>query len=80
MPIALKSEGMQTCPVAICDLCSGEITDAREGIFIWTEYPNGLIDTKLICKSCEPGASSGYPYWMELSTFLELLLSNTKCS
>ena len=81
MPIVLRSKAMQTCPVAICDWCKEEITDAGKGIFIWKEYPeHGFIDTKLICDQCEDRhhrTCDDYPYSMELSTFLAFLLSNT---
>ena len=82
MKIILKFEQDCSVPVAWCELCNTEITDAFAAMVYWhrEDYAKGLHAPLLAHKSCMPSWRSDQPGYecltMELSTYLAFLLKN----
>ena len=81
MKLILKFEKDSTVPVAWCEVCNKEITDAELAMVYWRmeDYTKGLHAPLLVHKRCMPGQRArqeDYECSMELSTYLAFLLKN----
>jgi hypothetical protein len=83
MKLVLKFEQDCSVPVAWCELCNTEITDALIAMVYWRleDYKKDLFAPLLAhkrCMSASPSRDERYDCSMELSTYLAFLLTNIR--
>jgi hypothetical protein len=81
MKLVLKFDPEYSIPVAWCEVCDTEITDAFMAMVYWRfkDYEKGVYAPLLVHERCMPAHRSdqeGYQCSMELSTYLAFLLQN----
>ncbi len=81
MNFVLKFEKDLSTPVACCELCGTEITDAELAMVYWRreDYQQELHAPLLVHKRCmrgRPAREERYELSMELMTYLAFLLQN----
>jgi hypothetical protein len=81
MKLILKFDEDCSQPVAWCELCDTEITDAGMAMVYWhlEDYRKGLhapLLTHKRCMSAQRSRDEDYSCSMELSTYLAFLLQN----
>jgi hypothetical protein len=81
MKLVLKFEKDCSVPVAWCEVCNTEITDALYAMVYWRleDYRKGLHAPLLVHKGCmsnQQSLETAYICSMEFSTYLAFLLQN----
>jgi hypothetical protein len=85
MKLILKFEKGCSAPVAWCEVCETEITDASRAMVYWRDEDcrHGLSTPLLVHKRCMSARASldeRYDCSMELTTYLAFLLQNVGLS
>jgi hypothetical protein len=81
MKLILKFENGCSAPVAWCEVCNTQITDAFLAMVYWRteDYRRGFSTPLLVHKRCMSASQSleeRYDYSMELTSYLAFLLKN----